>query len=220
MWEKFYKKNPYDDFPLERYQGDIQGWGAHPIFLEVIQKIRPQTIIEVGTWKGFTALYMARLMELSNLNGHILCIDTWLGSAEHFFSQDPMTILKRKNGFPEIYEQFLANVLFQKRQNVIVPLPQTSDAAFEILSKIKFTADVIYIDGAHDYETVSRDLRNYWSLISSGGVLFGDDYEWPGVRQAVDEFTGRMKLKCFVIGEKYLFEKRPQSPLKSQQNKG
>lgn len=46
-----------------------------------------------------------------------------------------------------------------------------------------------YIDAAHDYESVSRDIRNAWPCIVPGGILGGHDYDLPGVKKAVDEFT-------------------------------
>lgn len=53
--------------------------------------------------------------------------------------------------------------------------------------------DVLYIDGAHDYETVRADLENYSPLVRPGGLILMHDVlcpdTFPGVRQAFDEFT-------------------------------
>lgn len=53
------------------------------------------------------------------------------------------------------------------------------------------SADVVYIDGAHNYEAVKSDIIAWYDKIPSGGVLAGHDYNpvgWPGVVKAVDEF--------------------------------
>jgi len=42
------------------------------------------------------------------------------------------------------------------------------------LSRTKF--DFIYLDGAHDYENVKRELTPYWNLLNKGGILAGHDY--------------------------------------------
>jgi Methyltransferase domain len=50
--------------------------------------------------------------------------------------------------------------------------------------------DLIYLDTAHDYETVQRQLRQARPHVAEGGLLAGDDYSddgtW-GVRQALQE---------------------------------
>jgi predicted O-methyltransferase YrrM len=48
--------------------------------------------------------------------------------------------------------------------------------------------DLAYIDGDHTYEGVLKDLEVWYPLIKKGKVLCGDDYDWPGVRKAIQEF--------------------------------
>ena len=54
--------------------------------------------------------------------------------------------------------------------------------------------DVIFLDGDHTFETVKKELSGFWSKVNEGGVLAGDDYDWPEVKQAVDEFANEKKL--------------------------
>ena len=49
-------------------------------------------------------------------------------------------------------------------------------------------ADIIYIDAGHEYEAVLLDAQLYWNLLNPGGYIIFDDYSWPGVIKAVDEF--------------------------------
>jgi predicted O-methyltransferase YrrM len=49
-------------------------------------------------------------------------------------------------------------------------------------------ADLIYIDGSHDEKDVYDDLSVYWDLLSPGGVVFGDDWPWEQVSNAVKAF--------------------------------
>ena len=51
--------------------------------------------------------------------------------------------------------------------------------------------DFIYIDGAHDYESVKKDIELYAPKLKTFGILAGHDYEhtWPGVIKAVDEIV-------------------------------
>jgi predicted O-methyltransferase YrrM len=54
--------------------------------------------------------------------------------------------------------------------------------------------DVIFLDGDHTFETVKNELSGFWTKVNEGGVLAGDDYDWPEVKKAVDEFANEKKL--------------------------
>src|SRR5690349_3453691 len=73
--------NPYDGFDASRYQRDITGWqSTHPWFAQIIGQVKPERILEVGTWKGASAIHMAQLAKQVNPRAQVLCVDTWLGS--------------------------------------------------------------------------------------------------------------------------------------------
>lgn len=52
--------------------------------------------------------------------------------------------------------------------------------------------DFIYVDAAHDYNTVARQIRQAIRILTEDGLLAGDDYSdrgtW-GVKRAVNEFA-------------------------------
>ena len=56
-------------------------------------------------------------------------------------------------------------------------------------------ADAIYIDASHEYLDCKTDMEAYWELLRDGGIMFGDDYDWPGVKRAVDEFVAFRMLQ-------------------------
>lgn len=45
----------------------------------------------------------------------------------------------------------------------------------------------VFIDAAHDYESVKEDIDAWWPKVEKGGILSGHDYgePWPGVCKAV-----------------------------------
>lgn len=51
--------------------------------------------------------------------------------------------------------------------------------------------DLVFIDGAHDYESVSQDLKAWWPKLRPGGVMAGHDFSmsFPGLMRAVLEFV-------------------------------
>lgn len=206
LLNSLFEKNPYQDFEIEKYQKDMQGWGSeHPIFNRMIETIRPKLIMEVGVWKGGSTLTMANSLRKNDIDCPIICIDTWLGGEEHFNSK----LFTRKNGYPKLFYQFLANMLHEGIEDIVVPFPQTSHIAAEILRKKEIVADLVYIDASHEYGDVLEDLKRYWSLVSDNGCLIGDDYQWSwfGVGQAAREFCQTKQLKLYIWRTKYLIVK-------------
>jgi hypothetical protein len=184
----------YQDFDHQQYPNDPTGWGGDsPAFSEILAETRPSLILEVGTWKGASALHMAGLLdELGLPDTRILCIDTWLGALEFRADlADPARFqaLQCRHGFPTVYYQFLANVCHAGQQHRIVPFPFPSTTAALWLLRTDVRADLIYIDGSHEEEDVFQDLLDYNALLTPGGTLFGDDWSWTGVRNAVTRFA-------------------------------
>ena len=181
--------NIYNNLDLLPF--DLQGWnGNSNIFSELINKTKPNLIIEVGTWKGQSAINMANCLKSNNISGRIICVDTWLGALEFWdrLKHTPERNLKLKNGYPQIYYQFLSNVVHLNLQNYIQPFPTTSSIAAQYFKNNNITANLIYLDGSHEYEDIKSDIKNYLAVLKTGGTLFGDDYNnFTGVQKAVDE---------------------------------
>ncbi len=201
--EKILGQNPYQGWSVEGQQTDFRTIND-PIFSSLIELIKPKMIIEVGSWKGASAIHMAKLIQAHQLDTQILCIDTWLGSPEHWLSKGVKVTpqnqkfaatwgfdnLKLKQGYPSIYYTFLTNVILENCQQMITPFPSTSENAVKVLKKLQITADLIYIDAAHEYEPALRDMKLYWDLLSPSGVLLCDDYiSHQFVTQAAIEFA-------------------------------
>jgi len=180
---------------------DLSGWhGNYPFIQEAVRAWKPELIIEVGSWKGQSAINFAEELKRSVPAGKILCVDTWLGALEFWENQkdsERYVSLHHDRGYPSVYYQFLANVLYHGLQDYVIPFPQTSLIAARWLAKRGIKAGLIYIDGSHDYEDVTRDLQAYWPLLKPGGLMFGDDYDWPDVSKAVNAFPqGRFELRA------------------------
>lgn len=177
----------YTKFDADHTKVDMQGWGSeHPILQWTIENLKPNLIIEVGSWKGLSAINMAKKLQSLNIEGEILCIDTWLGSPEHWLGsecrQSWYDSLRINNGRPNLYDTFLNNVVENKCEKFITPFPLNSEAAFFVLSRLSVKSKMIYIDAGHEYESVIRDIEMYWQLLEDGGVMILDDFMvWEGV---------------------------------------
>lgn len=211
--ERLFSTDPYTDFSETAFELDLHGWGSeHPVFRQVLAEVRPTRIIEVGTWKGASAVHMARCVRELALETEIVCVDTWMGAVEFWNDKqdrERYLSLKLKNGYPSVYYQFLANVVLSGFRGVITPFPQTSQIAARWFRNHGVSADVIYIDGSHEEEDVLADLRAYWPLLNAKGILFGDDFDeiWPGVRSAVRRFCREYNLTEEIRDGKWIVRK-------------
>lgn len=201
---------------LELLPQDLQGWNSNnPVFVDLILKALPKTIIEVGTWKGGSAIHMGNICKSYRVDtepAKIYCIDTWLGAAEFWtgeLARTPERNLLLKNGYPQIYYQFLSNVVHNGLQDYITPIPVPSSIGIKILKAQGVKADLIYIDGSHEYDDVYADLNTYSELLNPGGVMFGDDYySFADVGRAVNDFVATQKAmdikkKLEIVNENF-----------------
>lgn len=194
---------------LELLPPDIQGWHGNSIVFEnLIKKTSPNIIIEVGSWKGQSSINMANCIKKLNLQSKIYCVDTWLGALE-FWSDNPEINNKherdllQKNGYPQVYYQFLSNVVHSKVQDIILPFPSTSLIAARYFKSKNIKAELIYIDASHEEEDVYLDIKNYYPLLSENGIIFGDDARWSGLINAVKKFCDENNKEYYIEDEDF-----------------
>lgn len=157
---------------------------------------QPELMVEVGSWLGRSALEASKFYatQLQWRNFTLICVDTWLGSTEHWTKDETSRGLPRVHGFPVLYEQFMSNVALSGLQDLILPLPQTSVNGARILDFHQLRFDWVYIDASHETMDVLLDMSLYWPLVKPGGVMFGDDWHWYSVRNAVLDFCDLHRL--------------------------
>lgn len=186
--------NPYINFNPGALKPDLQTWGGNSnIFIEKIDELKPKLIVEVGTWKGGSAINMAKHLKKINSKAKIVCVDTWLGSLEHWMAKDEKShrknwfrSLKLKNGYPQLYSQFLYNVIHAGVQEYIIPFPVTSAIAAEWFTEKDIEADLIYIDGDHSYNAVYHDVMQWYVNLKIKGHIIGHDIQMESVNEALD----------------------------------
>lgn len=208
LMHSLHGEDVFEGFDYQSYPSDVTGWGGDsPAFAELIHEIKPSLIIEVGSWKGASAITMADALAAEKLPGKILCIDTWLGALEFWADQsDPerFQALERRHGYPSVYFRFLANVCHSGHSGRIVPFPMPSTAAALWLMRTDLRAELIYLDGSHEEEDVYQDLLDYHILLKPGGKIFGDDWDWSGVRAAVERFADDEGLPIRHLHDKWV----------------
>lgn len=84
-------------------------------FFHVMSAFRPETILEVGSWHGRSAVTFVWNGRNLGLKTTVLCVDTWLGSKEHWSDKFPSSewsraALELRDGEPTSFEHFKRNI--------------------------------------------------------------------------------------------------------------
>lgn len=174
---------------IPHYYQYIQCWFTQERFYSRMvyscNEDRPYHFVEIGSWKGRSSCYMGVEILNSQKNIQFDCIDTWLGSEEHIDKNSPHyeKLLEIKDG---LYSEFLHNI--EPLKEIVNPIRMSSvDASFRYKDE---SLDFVFIDGAHDYQSVKNDINHWYPKVKKGGYIAGDDFGWDGVNKAVKEFFG------------------------------
>jgi predicted O-methyltransferase YrrM len=166
---------------------NIQGWFTFPSFYSqlVNQAKDGYRFVEVGVWKGKSAAYMAVEIINSNKNITFDCIDTWNGSEEHLDSSSPFyePLLLTQDG---LYNHFLSNI--DPVKHVINPIRKQSVEAADMYEDQSLNC--VFIDAAHDYDNVCKDIRAWLPKVKPGGILAGHDICYDPIIRAVKDTLG------------------------------
>jgi hypothetical protein len=182
----------------------------------VLRALRTYATVQVETVQGWlragprAAIWaLLDIQVLDGVQGHVMEIGVFhgrtfgllaasLGPGERAVAIDPF-------GSEERRDQFLGNMQrlgFTARTDLHVVMSETfatSREAAELEGKIRFLS----LDGAHDQESVAKDLDLAEAMLGEDGIVAFDDFfnPWyPEVTAALfDHLTGRSGLVPFAI---------------------
>lgn len=167
--------DPYANWNTKEWTGKFQEWGStHRWFHEIIDELKPEVIVEAGTYLGGSAIHMGKKVKELGLDCVIICIDTWLGSIENWLKNFEQIGLV--NGRPTIYNHFISNVIMAGLEKVCLPLPINSLNGARLLNSLGISSSFVYIDSSHEEGDVLMDLNTYYDLVlEPDGILVADD---------------------------------------------
>lgn len=212
-FEFFGLKSPYVRFQNSNIEinREIENWqypDSISTFKQLILEKKPNLIIELGSYLGWSSITMAKICKENNINCKILCVDTWLGSIEHWRKDRCNTLHKYdffENGISSMFDEFCKNVISHGVQDYIISLPNTTDMIYKYLTHFDIKSDLIYVDASHEYDDVLKDLTLYYNLLNEGGYIFGDDVCWVDVNRAAIEFSKTIKKQIHYSPNKNLY---------------
>jgi hypothetical protein len=152
-----------------------QGWFHHgPTVLALLEQHRPAVCVELGSWRGASAIAMARV--LRQWRGTLTCVDTWTDDAIHggvYGGLGPTQLAEMGAN--------LRNAGVAASVRLLVATTQDAAAWWDD------PIDFLFIDADHDYAACLADLNAWVPHVRPGGLFLGDDYgnpQFPGVRMA------------------------------------
>lgn len=163
----------YSDIEQMAAQDYSIGLTAHyePL-AELITQRQYKTVIEIGTAYAGNAYHLCLMTDIES----IICIDPYL----YYPAMPGFTCQEEYDTLFKFAQDRLGTWDYTQL------LRLTSKQAIKILDP----ADLIFLDGSHEYEDVKWECENYSKLVNPGGVLSGHDYNiFEGVNKAVDEFS-------------------------------
>ena len=157
-------------------------WFTFPEFYkEILDKFPSGSkFVELGSWKGRSAAFMATEIANSKKKIDFYCVD--IGEEAETLTNNLKTLEK--------YYTFMKM--------------DTQSAVNHFADR---SLDFVFVDAGHSYEDVKADILSYYPKIKVGGIIAGHDYkieDHPGVVKAVDELINPFKIvdagctKCWM----------------------
>ena len=167
---------------------EMHGWfaGENRRVLASLLNEQTRVVLELGSWFGMSAKFIAEHAP----HAVLICIDHWKGSPEHHRRPE------WRDKLPVLYDKFLRNLWPYRGRTV--PMRTTTIQGMQELHALEIVPDVIYVDAAHDEESVFSDTTTALRLFPKAEIL-GDDWPWDSVRKGVVRAAHRMRLMVHGI---------------------
>lgn len=171
---------------MNHYFSSVEGWFEDgPLYREAVIRFDNAHFVEIGCWKGRSTSFMG--VEIINSGKNIVLdvVDTFQGSSEHGLVDTN-----------SLKAEFLRNTEPVRPVIGNVHAMRSVDASQLYANN---SLDFVFIDAAHDYDSVVSDIISWYPKVRNGGVIGGDDFEpaWPGVVKAVEEIFGPHKVAVY-----------------------
>lgn len=172
------------------------------IIQEIITELKPDFIVETGTYKGGSTLFFAAILEKINDRGKVISIDV--------------------NPQIDAASQFDT---FKNRVEIIKGNSVSSKVIQMIAQRVKNDSVLVTLDSLHTKEHVLREMNLYSKFVSLGSYMIVQDTNinghpvypkfGPGPMEAVEEFLGHNKdFEIDHSKEKFLLTSYPSGYLK------
>jgi len=177
----------------------IQGWFTfEDVYREQLKRMKghESVMVEVGSWMGQSTAFAADLIKYNKLPVKFYAVDTWEGSPNEKHHQQ---VVAQNGG--SIFDIWQENMVRCGVQDFVTPIKKPSVEAAQDFAD--GSIDFVFIDAAHDYDSVKSDIQSWLCKVKGGGCIGGHDINELGVRKAVVEQFGD---KWRTVGISWLVE--------------
>jgi len=188
---------------MEHFWKNVPGWFSDDdvnFYRHMVDTINaPAHFVEVGCWKGRSASFMAVEIIRSGKQIQFDCVDNFIGDPnEPVHQTDPNVI----NG--TLFEEFQMNL--KPVEGRYRPVRLDSVSASKLYQDNSL--DFVFIDAAHDYESVKADINSWMPKLKLNGILAGHDYYHPPVMKAVQELIPNVEIWSTNFGSPWVTYKK------------
>jgi predicted O-methyltransferase YrrM len=173
------------DAPINIRQPSQSKW-EFTTLLEIIEKLKPKNILEIGSLTGATLWHWFKLV---NDNGIVISIDVPVGKDMGVFVD-----------YSEWTKWAKSDTTFH-----YLPLNSHSSETQAAVYEITQSLDFLFIDGDHSYVGIKSDFLEYGPLVKSGGIIALHDisiYNSPN-QSDVSRFWKEIREAGYTIRELY-----------------
>ena len=151
-------------------RGQDSNLGLGWIYYGLVRVIRPQTVVSIGSWRGFVPMVLAKALKDNNEGGKLLFIDP---SLVDDFWQDEQTVR----------EYFLQHDLDNITHFHLTTEEFTKTSTYETLSEI----GLLFVDGFHDAEHARFDFESFKDKLGKSAITIFHD----SVREFITGMYGK-----------------------------
>ena len=190
-------------FQGKAFGADWTTW-HFPNWAKLLKRYRGRSLrlLEIGSWEGRSALFFLNHLP----HAQVTCIDTFAGGQEH--QDEAKRSPQAARDLRGVERRFDANTkAFKKRIEKIKAQSTEALAALGIKNR---QFDVAYIDGGHRSIEVYSDAVLTWPLMTRGGLVIFDDYDWNFMPKpldnpapGIDAFLASIKGQYRIAHKKY-----------------
>lgn len=174
-----------------RKSASIGGWlfqGEHEFLWELATRSKKGDVLEIGTWMGKSACILAGACLTHAPGTRVICVDP-----HDMTGPDDQTGYHRRlvGNHDGTFYRFIANAKRLGFRGWVVPIATLAEDAAPLIPK---GLRMAFVDGAHDYEGVKKDVTMVIPKLVAGGILALHDarnWRWPDIGRYVDEELAR-----------------------------
>ena len=168
---------------MKHFYGGLEGYFDYQdIYQKVVSNAKEgEHFVEIGSFLGKSGSFMAVEIINSQKDIRFDCIDHWRGSEEH----------KELDIIDNMFDIYLKNI--EPVKHIVNPIREDRSEASKLYEDESI--DFIFVDAAHDFNSVTTDLMCWWPKLKKNGIIGGDDLPHPPVASAVNSFFKDKNVK-------------------------